>query len=41
MPMNTRGDALLNAYLNRYVNAQQSTVNSGRGNASTAGRAGT
>lgn len=41
MPMNTRGEALLNAYLNRYVNAQQSTVNRGRSNASTAGQAGT
>ena len=38
--MNTRGQALLNAYLNRYVNAQRSTVNSGNSNATSAAKTG-
>lgn len=40
MAMNTRGEALLNAYLNRYINAQKSTVNSGQSDVSGAAKSG-
>lgn len=40
MAMKTRGEALLNAYLNRYVTAQQNAVNSGKTEAASVAASG-